>query len=460
MTTTTELPPSQKLLFLSVDRCRVSARNTRADLGDDFPDFCASVATHGILQPVLAQPLTGDDADFADWEIIAGKRRYSAAVKTGLLQIPALVQERVDDVGVTCAMLLENLQRRNFDALEEAHGFRWLADSGMSLRVIAASIDSSYQLVQRRLSLLGLPKETQALVRAKTLGVSDAEKRARAYAWLDKKRERQAAGESQIIEVHSPESGARFFDSTTGAVHWSVPCLSLDERPCAGELLRSANRRNTWRDWIAGSEAGDSVKIICCVDRKWKPVELADAADVKSYIRANIPGVLRAADTNLDHAEREIVGYEHIVSELIASTVLGPIAAAADSIPPEILSLAAVCALERSDLEHLAARLGGDDLPTRDIGDYQQPAAGTLRAIVLERSAPHGPLALLLSGLLLISARRDSVRLSDHPAALPLLDHLDLNPGALTHASVTKVAHAIRRRKSRAPEKNGNTAAA
>ena len=457
MTVATAPPPppanatARILKFLPIDDCRVSELNTRGDdvtADPTFAPFVESVRAVGILQPVLAQPVA-DNGDGKQYEIIAGKRRYSAALETGLTEIPALVQNgTLTNTESTCAMLLENLQRKAFDPIEEAHGYRYLVEAGFNPSNISAQIDYSHAHIRRRLNLLDLPPADQNAVRKKRLRLAAAEKRARAYQWLAERRAEQAAGNSRIDKIYSPTESAKFFDPATGGIAYSQPLIDLDECPSAGELARGADRKTTWREWLSGSEAGSSIVILCVISPAWRTCELAPAAAVKEFIRANLPGVLRTADTNLEHAEREVRQFEHVVFSLDAASTLEPIERRAAELPPESVRLAIICALDRHDLELFAARLGAMDIASLETGelDGSGPASGSLRRITYELCEAQPLPALLLSALLLLAARRDKSRLSEHPAAQPLLDAIGVDPSAITKSAVQTVSKSLQKR--------------
>src|SRR5262249_37150329 len=91
---------------------------------DSLADLVASVRARGILQPLLARPQPDEPERF---QIIAGERRWRAAQKAGLHEVPALVRD-LSDAEAMAAALVENLQRQDLNAIEEAEGYRRLGD--------------------------------------------------------------------------------------------------------------------------------------------------------------------------------------------------------------------------------------------------------------------------------------------------------------------------------------------
>lgn len=123
-------------------------------------ELSASIAEKGILQPLLLRPLaTGN------YEIVAGERRYRAALQAGLLSVPALLRELSDQETLEIA-IIENLQREDLNPLEEARAFAHLMDFGLSQEAVAQAVGKSRSAVANALRLLKLPEDIlEALAR-------------------------------------------------------------------------------------------------------------------------------------------------------------------------------------------------------------------------------------------------------------------------------------------------------
>jgi ParB family transcriptional regulator, chromosome partitioning protein len=122
-------------------------------------ELAASIKTRGILQPILVRPLGGDK-----YEIVAGERRWRAAQKAGLHDVPVLVQQLADDAAAEIA-LVENLQRQDLSPLEEAQGYQRLIDEfGHSHSALGDTIGKSRSHVANTLRLLALPDAVKALL--------------------------------------------------------------------------------------------------------------------------------------------------------------------------------------------------------------------------------------------------------------------------------------------------------
>ena len=117
-------------------------------------DLVASIKARGILQPLLARP---HPAQSGRYQIIAGERRWRASQEAGLHEIPVLVRD-LTDAETMAAALVENLQRQDLNAIEEAEGYKRLFDEfHMTQEALAESIGKSRSHIANTLRLLNLP---------------------------------------------------------------------------------------------------------------------------------------------------------------------------------------------------------------------------------------------------------------------------------------------------------------
>ncbi len=146
------LPPAAQHQLLPLASLRESPMNHRRIWGD-MDELTESVRRQGVLQPVLARPV-GDGA----WEIVFGHRRYRAAKKAGLADLPAMVRQ-MSDADVLEAQVVENCQRADVHPLEEAEGYEQLLASKertYTVEEIAARVGKSKAYVYGRMKLLAL----------------------------------------------------------------------------------------------------------------------------------------------------------------------------------------------------------------------------------------------------------------------------------------------------------------
>lgn len=129
-------------------------------------DLVESIKEHGVLQPIIVSPRE------EHYLIVAGERRWRAAKMAGLATIPAIVKELSDDQVFELA-LIENIQRANLNPVEEARGYKQLADRfGYNQELIAKRMGKSRPQIGNALRLLSLPEEVLAFVEEDKLSVS------------------------------------------------------------------------------------------------------------------------------------------------------------------------------------------------------------------------------------------------------------------------------------------------
>lgn len=123
-------------------------------------DLAASIAQRGVIQPVIVRPL-----DSGRFQLVAGERRWRAAQRAQLHEIPAIVRDLADH-DVMALALIENLQREDLNAIEEATAYQRLSElEGLSQADIAKLVDKSRSHVANLMRLLALPEGVQALLR-------------------------------------------------------------------------------------------------------------------------------------------------------------------------------------------------------------------------------------------------------------------------------------------------------
>jgi ParB family chromosome partitioning protein len=143
---------------------RPSPRNPRRAFPDaELDELVASLRERGIIQPIVARPVQGTADVF---EIIAGERRWRAAQRAGLHEVPVVIIEANDAEALQLA-IIENVQRADLNPLEEAEGYRALIEEfGNSQDEIAKIVGKSRSHVANTLRLLKLPETIKAYIHA------------------------------------------------------------------------------------------------------------------------------------------------------------------------------------------------------------------------------------------------------------------------------------------------------
>ncbi len=115
-------------------------------------ELADSIASHGVLQPLLVRPLPD-----GGYQLVAGERRWRASRMAGLFEVPVIIREMSDAETMQISMI-ENLQRENLNPVEEALGYQILRDEyGLTQDEIAKSVGKSRPVVANALRLLSLP---------------------------------------------------------------------------------------------------------------------------------------------------------------------------------------------------------------------------------------------------------------------------------------------------------------
>ena len=145
------------LQTIAIDRVRPGKLQPRTRMDDAaLAELAESIREQGVMQPILVRPVEG-----GRFEIIAGERRWRAAQRAGLTEVPALVR-KVDDHGALALALIENIQREDLNPLEEAQGLaRLVEEFGLTHDAAAKAIGRSRSAVSNLLRLTQLAKPVQ-----------------------------------------------------------------------------------------------------------------------------------------------------------------------------------------------------------------------------------------------------------------------------------------------------------
>lgn len=145
-----------------IESVRANPNNPRRVFSDDdLTDLSSSISEHGVVQPILVRPASDSPEN---WEIIAGERRWRAAQRAGLHNVPIIVRE-VDDRQALELAIIENVQRADLNPVEEALGYQQLIDEHDYKQVdLAKVIGKSRSHVANTLRLLKLPESVQDLL--------------------------------------------------------------------------------------------------------------------------------------------------------------------------------------------------------------------------------------------------------------------------------------------------------
>src|SRR5262245_56356875 len=168
--TSAPLPSKVTELRLEVSKIRPNPRQPRRAFDEAALDeLASSMRKEGLLQPVVVRPLI--DGRF---ELIAGERRWRAAQRAGIHQIPAVIRDVPDEKLLELA-LIENLQREELNPIEEAEAYRILVDDlELTQNEVAERVGKQRTTVANALRLLNLPELVKELVRGRQITMGHA----------------------------------------------------------------------------------------------------------------------------------------------------------------------------------------------------------------------------------------------------------------------------------------------
>ncbi|MFN3620801.1 ParB/RepB/Spo0J family partition protein [Sphingorhabdus sp.] len=154
---------------LSVVDIRPNPDQPRRHFSDEkLDELAASIAKHGIIQPIVVRPFEGG------YQIVAGERRWRAAQRAQLHDLPAIVRN-FDDAETLEIALLENIQRQDLNPIEEAEAYRKLTELfGHSAAELAELVNKSRSHVANMMRLLDLPQTLRDLVSEEKLSMGHA----------------------------------------------------------------------------------------------------------------------------------------------------------------------------------------------------------------------------------------------------------------------------------------------
>jgi ParB family chromosome partitioning protein len=167
-------PPTQKatqsdLTYLEIEKLQAGIYQPRKNFKEEsLSELANSILENGVISPIIIR-LVGNQ-----YEIIAGERRWRAAKLAGLKQVPVIIKN-IDDQKVLEISIVENVQRQDLNAIEEAEAIeRLISEFSYSHEKVAASIGKSRSHVSNILRLLKLPKEVQEMIASEKISMSHA----------------------------------------------------------------------------------------------------------------------------------------------------------------------------------------------------------------------------------------------------------------------------------------------
>jgi len=199
-------PTRQGSVELDIDLLAPNEKQPRVQMDDSkLEELAQSIKENGVIQPILVQKIGGL------YRIIAGERRWRAAQRAGLLKVPAVVRDVPieDERQLLQLALIENIQRENLNAIDEAAAYQRLADEfGLTHDQIAAAVGKDRSSVANYVRLLKLADEVRAELAAGRLSMGHARA---LLALTDPVQQREASREviSRGLSVRDTEALAK-----------------------------------------------------------------------------------------------------------------------------------------------------------------------------------------------------------------------------------------------------------
>ena len=188
--------PKEAITMVKLSELRSNPYQPRKVFEDALKELAASIKEHGVFQPIIAKK------SIKGYEIIAGERRVKASIMAGLEEIPTIIRN-FDDTEMMEIALLENLQRENLNAIEEANAYKKLLETlSLTQEQLAARLGKSRSHITNMVGLLALPEVIQQDVSEKKISMGHA----RVLSKLDNKEQQRELADKIIAEGLSVRS--------------------------------------------------------------------------------------------------------------------------------------------------------------------------------------------------------------------------------------------------------------
>lgn len=147
------------ILFLDINAIKPNAQQPRKNFAEEkIEELARSIETHGIIQPIMVRP-SGEG-----YEIVAGERRWRAARKASLKQVPCIIRELNEEQNMLIS-IIENMQREDLNPMEEAEALsQMITKYGLTQEEVSKSVGKSRPYITNSLRLLKLPEDVRYLV--------------------------------------------------------------------------------------------------------------------------------------------------------------------------------------------------------------------------------------------------------------------------------------------------------
>jgi ParB family chromosome partitioning protein len=245
---------NEELKDIQVDLIEPNNLQPRTSFDDQhLEELSQSIKENGIVQPILVRRTAG-----AKYQIVAGERRWRAAQRAGLHTVPAVIREVADEKMLELA-LIENIQRQELNAIEEASAYKKLIDTlGLTQETVAQRVGRDRTFVTNYLRLLRLPEDIQRLVEKSKISMGHA----RALLGIDDPSKQREIAKSIIekgLSVRETERTIKRLINREDKVQEGKSALIIDANIKAAET--KLRRRFSTQVKIAPNQQGEGGKI-------------------------------------------------------------------------------------------------------------------------------------------------------------------------------------------------------
>jgi ParB family chromosome partitioning protein len=161
---------SEEMVEIDLDLIEPNNFQPRTNFDEErLEQLAQSIRANGIIQPLLVRRLSGDR-----YQLVAGERRWRAAQRAELHRVPCVVKEIPEDKMLELA-LIENIQRQELNAIEEAQAYKRLIETlGLTQEMVAQRVGRDRTFITNYLRLLRLPEDIQRMVEAEQISMGHA----------------------------------------------------------------------------------------------------------------------------------------------------------------------------------------------------------------------------------------------------------------------------------------------
>jgi ParB family chromosome partitioning protein len=288
---------------IPIDMIYPNKRNPRKNFDQaSMAELTASILQVGILQPVVV--VLDEDESLTRYRLVAGERRYRAALEAGLKEIPAMVRILSPEQELE-VMIIENLQRKDICPVEEANGLQMILESGVTQEELAKKLGCSQSHIANRLRLLELPEGIQENISRGIISVGQAKEllTAKGKPEIIEKVAAKAISQELSVRDVKKELVREIWENSRPLTYNVLPRLEFDSESCKEcDKQTMLKQPNDWDKSLSAKTAWRCLYPLC-----WEQKQ-EEALDKKREIIAQKIGVSEDAMAEQDSKLHQELG--------------------------------------------------------------------------------------------------------------------------------------------------------